>query len=98
MITTWKLLVGTAEHCDLRVRDTYASAEHCLIERRVTGSLFVADLGSMNGTWLELAAAVGVRLRDRVVAPKRWPPGWTLWVGHSGLELDQRLWVRAVSR
>jgi hypothetical protein len=98
MIETWTLIVGSGRHCDLVVRDPLVSAEHCRIERRVTGSLFVADLGSLNGTWLELAAARGVQLRDRVVAPKRWPPGWTLWVGRSGLELDQRLWVRVVSR
>lgn len=69
----------------------------------------MADLGSTNGTFLERLArspmttmsGLSVRLSDQVRVrggPEPWRPGQTLWVGRSGLELDARGWVRAVSK
>lgn len=95
---------------DLLVRDRYVSPVHAAVWRDDVG-LWVADLGSTNGTWLEadpmallasMPAAGGGRYagsrRVRVTEKTRWRPGWTLWVGRSGLEQDHRGWVRAVSR
>lgn len=85
------------------------SAEHCRVVRHDDGTLWVVDLGSLNGTWLSsamlaaMASVFGLRarlhddLRVRGV-PEPWRAGQTLWVGGSGLELDRRGWVRAVSR
>ncbi len=98
------LVIGTAADCDLRVVGQYASPRHCQVIRRADGSLWVADLGSMNGTWLEIAewtAVLGLpmhSLRRRVMGTVRWPAGWVLWVGRAGLELDRRGWVRALER
>jgi pSer/pThr/pTyr-binding forkhead associated (FHA) protein len=58
MTDTW--IVGTAEDCDIRIADDpYVSNRHLKVVRdgdRVT----VEDLGSMNGTWYEGKARVGL--------------------------------------
>lgn len=101
----WTCVIGTRAECDLRVADPLVSGQHCQVVKKTDGSLWVADLGSLNGTWLKAIQRLEVfgarvRMHDeiRVVAPARWRAGWTLWVGRSGLELDGRGWVRAVNR
>lgn len=42
-------VVGTAEDCDVRVTDEYASLHHCEVIRTSAG-FYVRDLGSINGT------------------------------------------------
>jgi len=104
------LVIGTAVECDLRVVDETVGARHCRVVRHDDATLWVADLGSLYGTWLSsamlasVASMFGLRvrmhddLRVRGTA-ERWLPGQTLWVGRRhGLELDRRGWVRAVSR
>jgi pSer/pThr/pTyr-binding forkhead associated (FHA) protein len=104
------LVIGTAAECDLRVADYFVSDRHCRVVRHDDGTLWVVDLGSLNGTWLSssmLAAmasvfGLSVRMHDELRvrgAAERWLPGQTLWVGRRhGLELDRRGWVRTVSR
>lgn len=99
------LVIGTAADCDLRVAEGfYASPRHCQVMRRDDGAFWVADLGSTNGTWLEVGEVMMVpwlpisSMRRRVVGGTRWPAGWVLWVGRAGLELDRRGWVRPLAR
>lgn len=93
------LIIGTAPSCEIRVDgDPYVSAQHCEVTRRADGTLWVADLGSTNGTWLAPAMA-GLTAMMRIARPTRWFGGWILWVSScNGLEQDHRGWVRAVSR
>jgi pSer/pThr/pTyr-binding forkhead associated (FHA) protein len=44
------LVIGTAAECDLRVADDFVSDRHCRVVRHDDGTLWVADLGSLNGT------------------------------------------------
>jgi hypothetical protein len=63
-------LVGRSEHCTLRLRDSYVSAEHASI--RWDGKQWsIKDLGSRNGTFVDDvqlvgASAVPVRLGCRI--------------------------------
>jgi pSer/pThr/pTyr-binding forkhead associated (FHA) protein len=51
---------GTDGSCDVRVSDAYASNRHCCITREDDGRVWIEDLGSTNGTWVN-----GVRVWDR---------------------------------
>ena len=53
------VIVGRTGKCTVRVVHPLVSREHCRIEPRGDG-LFVVDLGSINGTWLN-----GVRISNR---------------------------------
>jgi len=46
-------LLGSGENCDLVLDDPYVSATHCILERRVGGSLVVRDRRSRNGTLID---------------------------------------------
>lgn len=62
------LTVGRAPGCSLVFDEQYVSQVHSRIFTR-DGSVFVEDLGSTNGTWVNGARAVGqmpARLGDRV--------------------------------
>lgn len=43
---------GTAEDCDVRVTDEYVSNHHCRITHNDDDTVWIEDLGSMNGTWV----------------------------------------------
>ncbi|MAW60231.1 MAG: hypothetical protein CMJ94_05275 [Planctomycetes bacterium] len=45
------ILVGRGQDCQLRLEDPLASRQHCRIER-LDGDIFVVDLDSANGTWM----------------------------------------------
>ena len=63
-----ELTVGRAAGCQITLEDTYASQLHARIFRK-DGQLFVEDLGSTNGTFVnrrEAKRAVPVRRGDRV--------------------------------
>ncbi|MBS1837046.1 MAG: FHA domain-containing protein [Actinobacteria bacterium] len=62
------LTVGRAPGCDLVFDEQYVSQVHTRIFSR-DGAVFVEDLGSTNGTWVNGARAVGqmpARLGDRI--------------------------------
>src|SRR3954464_15744962 len=46
-------LVGSGASCDLVLDDPYVSATHCILERRLGGSLVVGDRRSRNGPLVE---------------------------------------------
>jgi hypothetical protein len=63
-----ELTVGRAAGCSLVFDERFVSQVHCRIFLR-DGSVFVEDLGSTNGTWVNGARVVGqmpARLGDRV--------------------------------
>ncbi len=72
-----ELTVGRAPGCQVIVDDTYASQLHARVYAR-DGRLFVEDLGSTNGTWLN---------RQKVTAPTVMGRGDRLQVGNTVMEL-----------
>ncbi len=49
-----KFMVGSSPSCDVAlVDDPFVSKTHCVLERRVNGSLVVRDHGSRNGTFVD---------------------------------------------
>lgn len=62
------VVVGRTQRCTVRVVHPLVSREHCRFEPRPDG-LFVVDLGSINGTWLNgrrLAARTQLRAGDKL--------------------------------
>lgn len=72
-----ELTVGRAAGCQVTLDDTYVSQLHARIFRR-DGELFVEDLGSTNGTYLN---------RNKVGGPMPLKPGDHLQVGSVVMEL-----------
>jgi hypothetical protein len=73
-----ELTVGRAAGCGITIDDTYASQLHARVFRR-DGQLFVEDLGSTNGTYLN---------RAKVSGPMAIGRGDRLQVGNTVLELS----------
>ncbi|WP_426570730.1 FHA domain-containing protein FhaB/FipA [Aquihabitans sp. McL0605] len=72
-----ELTVGRAAGCQVTIDDTYASQIHARVFNR-QGQLFVEDLGSTNGTYLN---------RQKVQGPQVMRRGDRLQVGNTVLEL-----------
>ncbi len=72
-----ELTVGRAAGCQVTLDDTYASQIHARVFNR-DGRLFVEDLGSTNGTYLN---------RKKVSGPMAMKRGDKLQVGNTVLEL-----------
>jgi pSer/pThr/pTyr-binding forkhead associated (FHA) protein len=63
-----ELTVGRAAGCGITVDDTFVSQIHARVFRR-DGNLYVEDLGSTNGTWLnrnKVAGPILMRKGDRL--------------------------------
>ena len=74
---TEELTVGRAAGCQVTIDDTYASQIHARVFAR-EGQMFVEDLGSTNGTYLN---------RQKVNGPQVFRRGDRLQVGNTVLEL-----------
>ncbi|QKW15461.1 FHA domain-containing protein [Verrucosispora sp. NA02020] len=73
--------IGTAADCDVCIHtDPHVSPRHARVTVDTDGNLWVEDLGSMHGTWLQLTASGGVG-KVRVRSPRRMLLGDTLWLG-----------------
>jgi hypothetical protein len=72
-----EVTVGRAPGCGVRVDDAYTSSLHARITRR-DGALWVEDLGSTNGTWVNA---------QRVTAPTKIGRGDILQVGGTVFEV-----------
>lgn len=73
------VLIGRDPECDLALRDSYASRQHCWIERR-GDRWWVRDLGSKNGTW------VG---DEQVLHERLLHDGDVILVGHTQIRLRE---------
>ncbi len=63
-----ELTVGRAGGCQITLDDTFVSQLHARVFRR-DGQLFVEDLGSTNGTYLnrkKVTAPIAIRKGDRL--------------------------------
>lgn len=80
-----ELTVGRASGCQVKVEDTYASQLHARIFRK-NGELFVEDLGSTNGTYLNRR---GTRNKEKVTGPLSLKLGDRLIVGKTVLEVSK---------
>jgi hypothetical protein len=74
-----ELTLGRAAGCGVRVEDAYTSNIHARLFRR-DGSLWVEDLGSTNGTWVNA---------ERVEQPMRLGRGDLLQVGGTVFEVSR---------
>ena len=74
-----EMTIGRGNGCAVHVDDTFASQLHARVFRR-DGTVFVEDLGSTNGTFLN---------RKKVHGPVPMHPGDRLQVGHTVLEVER---------
>ncbi len=72
-------IIGTAADCDMRLTDEYASARHALIHRDDEGHVYVEDLGSTNGTYVQLPSGQ----KGKVTVPFEIHPGDVIIVGRT---------------
>ena len=72
-----EVTVGRAAGCQVTIDDTYASQLHARVFQR-DGQVFVEDLGSTNGTYLN---------RRKVTGPMQIQRGDKLQIGNTVLEL-----------
>ena len=75
-----EITVGRAAGCGVRVEDAYTSNLHARLFRR-DGSVWVEDLGSTNGTWVNA---------ERIDGPTRLGRGDLLQVGGTVFEMAMR--------
>lgn len=80
-----ELTVGRAAGCQVRVDDTYASQLHARIFRR-DGQVFIEDLGSTNGTYLNRR---GTKNKEKVAGPLALKLGDRLMIGKTVLEVSK---------
>lgn len=74
-----ELTLGRAAGCGVRVEDSYTSSIHARLYQR-DGTLWVEDLGSTNGTWVNA---------ERIGAPTRLGKGDLLQVGGTVFEVSR---------
>ncbi len=74
-----EVTVGRAAGCGVRVEDSYTSSLHARIFRR-DGTLWIEDLGSTNGTWVNA---------QRVVDPVKLGRGDLVQVGGTVFEVQR---------
>jgi pSer/pThr/pTyr-binding forkhead associated (FHA) protein len=74
-----ELTLGRAAGCGVRVEDVYTSSIHARLYRR-DSSLWVEDLGSTNGTWVNA---------ERIGSPARLGKGDLLQVGGTVFEVSR---------
>jgi pSer/pThr/pTyr-binding forkhead associated (FHA) protein len=72
-----EVTIGRAVGCGVRMDDAYTSNIHARLYRR-DGSIWVEDLGSTNGTWLNA---------ERVASPKKLGRGDILQIGGTVFEV-----------
>ncbi len=80
-----EVTVGRAAGCQVRVDDTYASQLHARVFEQ-DGAVFVEDLGSTNGTYLNRR---GTKNKEKVTAAVPLRPGDRLIVGKTILEAQR---------
>jgi pSer/pThr/pTyr-binding forkhead associated (FHA) protein len=74
-----ELTLGRAAGCGVKVDDAYTSSLHARLYRQ-DGTLWVEDLGSTNGTWVNA---------ERILSPTRLSKGDLLQVGGTVFEVDR---------
>lgn len=79
-------VIGQGDACDIRVDDEFVSTRHARVWRDEVGQVWVEDLGSMNGTWLDRPYT-----GRRVYGPTRIKPGDVLYVGRTAIPWTPRL-------
>jgi hypothetical protein len=80
-----EMTVGRAAGCQVRVDDGYASQLHARLFRR-DGQLYVEDLGSTNGTYVNRKGTTG---KEKVSGPFVLRTGDRLCVGRTVLEVTR---------
>lgn len=72
------VVFGQAAECDVRIDDPYVSSRHARATQDASGQVWVEDLASTNGTFIERPG----QQKERVVYQRvRFGPGDVLWLG-----------------
>jgi hypothetical protein len=74
-----ELIIGRADKCHVVISDSYASQVHARVFRR-NGSVFIEDMGSTNGTYLN---------RKRVTSPAKVTRGDVARIGKTQMEFKR---------
>jgi hypothetical protein len=74
-----ELIIGRADKCHVVISDSYASQVHARVFRR-NGSVFIEDMGSTNGTYLN---------RKKVTSPARVSRGDVARIGKTQMEFKR---------
>ena len=80
-----EMTVGRAAGCQVKVEDSYASQLHARVFRK-DGQVFVEDLGSTNGTYVNRR---GTKNKEKVGGPMALRLGDRLMVGRTVLEVSR---------
>lgn len=80
-----ELTVGRAPGCQVRIEDTFASQLHARIYRR-EGQLYIEDLGSTNGTYLNRK---GTKNREKVAGASALRSGDKVVIGRTVMEVGK---------
>lgn len=72
---------GQHPDCDVQVVDDYVANFHAIAYRTADGSIWIADIGSLNGTWHKTVGGVFAQLDG----PARLRPGDTVRIGRTEL-------------
>lgn len=80
-----EMTVGRAAGCQVKVDDSYASQLHARVFRK-EGQVFVEDLGSTNGTYVNRR---GTKNKEKVSGPMALRLGDRLMVGRTVLEVSR---------
>lgn len=59
-----ELLIGRDSDCDIRIRSSSISREHCIIEQDEHGAMLLRDSDSTGGTFVEGQKIDSVRIED----------------------------------
>lgn len=73
------LIIGQHEDCDYRLDDEFVSTRHARLTMNSMGVVYVEDLGSTNGTFVN---GVSIWAKQLIAAP-----GCILRVGHTDIEV-----------
>ncbi len=78
-------IIGRAESCHMTIVDEYASPQHAIVSRDAEGRVFVADLGSTNGTYV-----IHNGVQTKVVGRHRIYPGDVVVVGRTRIPWTEK--------
>jgi pSer/pThr/pTyr-binding forkhead associated (FHA) protein len=59
-----EVIIGRDEDCDIRIKSSIVSREHCTIEQDSSGALVISDMNSTGGTIVDEQKIDSVRVED----------------------------------
>ena len=79
------VVFGRADDCDVQIDDEYASPHHAEAFQDSDGQVWIRDLGSTNGTWVQRDGAGPAVKVSLLTGPLRIQPGDTVRIGRTAI-------------